>query len=489
MKIRIRPERRLLRALCIVASILFTGAISTADIPWRGQFEDALKSAATSKQVIFLAVNMDGERANDRMVKEVYRDKRIQELAGHTLNLVASNDSHAKDGKTCPRFKHVTCKEHRRTDVDVRDTVLTPNKEGYVVAPQHVFLAPDGSVILSVPFGIAASELEWCFVSALRTVDPDFEFELSSAARAPKRLIMGGVHKVGATPDALPLTREDALELISEVKKGLLRGEERERAHRRLATADEEEARKFILGVLRTVPRGAGSGGGRGGGGGGVGGDTDGDQSRRDRRPALMHWIGVASPPSYWEVCAEFLDENVLALRKEAIVALEQLAARESLKVLTSHVRKEKDLSIKKNILRAIGAAGRDDKGARKLLLKQSNDDRELLLQLNAIIALGSLSPHEDVAEFLNETLNKGEGELQIAAVLAMGFTRDVVWLESLKEVLEEGGVDTALKDAIKTTIATLEGGALAGLEGTLMQIARDEIFRERVLGTGGGRQ
>ena len=35
---------------------------------------------------------MDGERANDRMVKDVYRDKVITKLAAETINLVASNN-------------------------------------------------------------------------------------------------------------------------------------------------------------------------------------------------------------------------------------------------------------------------------------------------------------------------------------------------------------------------------------------------------------
>lgn len=470
---------RFLLPLCFLLPV----PLHAGGITWKADLRGTQREAADHKRVVFVAVNMDGERANERMVKDVYANKRILELAGHTLNLVASNDSHAAEGKTCPRFGGITCTEHRHVDADVRSAVLAPDAQGFVVAPQHVFLGPDGSVLLSVPYEIRVEELEWCFVTALRSVDPAAPVEFSEKARAPKRLVMAGVYTIGAAAEAAPLTREAALELVSELKKGMVRGAELQKARRRLAMADEPEARDYLLGILRTAPGRAGGGNGGGkAGGGGVGAGAAAAADRTDRRPLLMHWIGANSPASYWEVCAEFIDENVIELRREAVVALEQLGSPQALKLLLARLHKEKDEHIAKNLLRAVGTCGADDNNARKALLKQAGDDRKPLLQVNAIVALGWLTNHGEITDFLGECLTEQEGAVRIAAILAMAISRNEVWVETLKAALENSP-DAPLREALEAALAVLQGGPLAGLEGLVGRVASDELTRERIFG------
>ena len=95
------PDLRAMRAIRLSPLALFLcGApLFAGDIEWKTSLGASLREAGASQRVVFLAVNMDGERANDRMVKEVYKDKAIQALAERTINLVASNDTHAADGK------------------------------------------------------------------------------------------------------------------------------------------------------------------------------------------------------------------------------------------------------------------------------------------------------------------------------------------------------------------------------------------------------
>lgn len=468
--------RRLVFALTLSPVAL---APAVADgIAWRSELKAAQADAKAAGQVVFVAVNMDGERANDRMAEEVYEDKRIMELAGLTVSLVASNDTHAGKGKTCPRFGEVTCEAHRRVDADVRGGVLAPDAGGYVVAPQHVFLAPDGSVILSVPYEMRAEELEWCFVTALREVDPQAKVEFSSKARAPKRLILGGLFTLGDEAEAAPLTREEALELIDKLKRGLVRGPELRKAQRRLAMADEPEARAYLLAALRTV---AGRGGGGRGGGGGAG------AGRADLRPQLMHWIGANSPTSYWEVCAEFIDDNDNPdLRHEAVVALEQLGARDALKAISARLRKTEDPRDEKNLLRALGTSGGDDKGARKALLKQAGRKKQPLLRTNAILALGWLTSHEDITAFLAEILADEEDPDRVAAVLAMAVTRDEAWIAPL-EALLAGDPEPRFGGTVEDALAVLKGGPLKGIETRYMRAGEDLLTRERLFGADGG--
>ena len=76
------------------------GHAGVGDITWQTSYEGAFEAAATDEKIVFVAVNMDGERANDRMLAKVYTDKRIRLLAKRTVNLIASNDVPAKKEKT-----------------------------------------------------------------------------------------------------------------------------------------------------------------------------------------------------------------------------------------------------------------------------------------------------------------------------------------------------------------------------------------------------
>ena len=127
--------------------------------------------------------------------KELFeKDSKIQELSELSMNLVASNCWQENKASVCKAFKPLSLEELRELDFQIRENILRPDDQGYVVAPQHVFLSPQGSVILSVPYEVTEHELEWCFVTAIQSVDPESDVRMSSKARAPKRLILGDVY-------------------------------------------------------------------------------------------------------------------------------------------------------------------------------------------------------------------------------------------------------------------------------------------------------
>ena len=123
-----------MRSIIACALLAFIpGTVPSAGIEWQASYELALIQAQAENKVVFVAVNMDGERANDRMVKNVYRDKVIVKLAAETINLVASNNTHGS-GSVCSRFGSISCVEHRQVDVRVRGQVLAPDAERKSVA-------------------------------------------------------------------------------------------------------------------------------------------------------------------------------------------------------------------------------------------------------------------------------------------------------------------------------------------------------------------
>jgi hypothetical protein len=451
----------LTRFRAVVPLTLLLPIVGTGDsIVWQKSWEEAFARAKAEHKVVLLAVNMDGERANERMAASVYHEPALVELSKSAICLVASASDHGT-GAECARFGSIACSDHRRIDSAARQSVLKPDKEGFVVAPQHVLLDPDGKVILSVPYEISADELEWCLATAIVKLDPSFDGKVSASARAPRRLIKGNVLDLSGDPAAsgkVP-TREETLELIAEVKKGSLAGPERMAALKSILSADEPEAIEYIQSELR---RGGGKGAGS------------------DIRAELVHTIGARSPASYWPLVADFLDDGSPILRAEAAVAMEELAAPEATKEIGSLFVKEKSPEIQKELLRALASCGAGDVKIREKVAKIAEKEKDPLLRMNAIVALGRFPVSDpDVAALLERKLREGVGEEREAAACAMALTRDVRWTKLLEEIAAQKS-DADLEGTIEAALAVLKEGALRPLEEPLRRIAQDKIRRER---------
>ena len=74
-----------------------------ADIVWQTKFDAAFAAAVERDTIVFLAVNMDGERANDTAAKKLYRDKAILPLALESVNCanVCAGNAGGNDKDVC----------------------------------------------------------------------------------------------------------------------------------------------------------------------------------------------------------------------------------------------------------------------------------------------------------------------------------------------------------------------------------------------------
>ncbi|MFN0245178.1 MAG: hypothetical protein ACKVWV_20020 [Planctomycetota bacterium] len=422
-------------------------------IAWESDHESTLARAKEDKRVVFVAVNFDGERACDRLADKAYHDKSLVALASATLNLVASPSAHGSADAPCSRFPGTTCRQHQKIDIWTRGNVLKPDSSGAVIAPHHVFLDPEGKVVLSIPYEVSVSELAWCFVTAMRTVDPQAKVQMPAAASAPRRLILGGVFEPSSAGLVGPATRDEVLRLVKELKKETNRDGRTDSLHR-ILSSDEPEGIAYVVSELR------------------AGHD----------RASLLHSIGALSPPSYWEVAAEFAVGAENEMRLESAVALEQLGAPASLKTVQNALFKEDHPEIKKEWIRALAAAGASDGKVRKELLKRATSEKDEILRLNTIVALGSLAPNEDVAAALSTTLKTGSANEKAAAACAMAISRDPQWLPSL--VAEaEASTDAAVDEACAAAARALRQGGLLAIREVLKKVAKDVIERDRWFG------
>ncbi len=473
-------------------TVLTLACTPAAEIAWQPSLEKALERAAAEKKVVFLAVNMDGERANERMVDKVYTDKTVLELSTHALNAIASASEHPGGEKACPRFHGISCMDHRRTDSAARKELLKADLQGSVVAPQHVFLGPDGKVILSVPYEISAAELEWCFATALAKAAPELKIPMPPQARRPRRLILGGVFDpANGEAGAAPPTHKEIEDLIKELRKGRM-DKDSVGMMMRLLLSDDPTAMDFIEQELKGGEGGGGGrgggggagGGGRGGGGGGggAGAGLAGRAGGGDKHQRILHAIGDLSPAAYWQMTAEFLGNSDLALRSEAAVALEQLGTSDALKDLQTALAKEQDPAMQGRLLRALGSAGASDAKIHALLVKRVRSEKNARVRASAVAALGWLDADPAVSELLESTLAKGQEAERTCALCAMALTRSEQWLPLLQKTLAETQ-DEAQKKLVQSAIDAIGGAGLKPIAAALERATQDDIERARLFG------
>jgi tetratricopeptide (TPR) repeat protein len=148
----LRPRAALLLALGLLGLAAPQGGSRAGDrgrqILWQRSLEDALAIAAAENRPLLVAVNMDGESASDRIVRERYRDPAFVELTRHFVCVVASAFRHAPRDHDdagrripCPRLGEVTCGEHIALEPILFDRYLG----GERIAPRHAVILADGA--------------------------------------------------------------------------------------------------------------------------------------------------------------------------------------------------------------------------------------------------------------------------------------------------------------------------------------------------------
>lgn len=116
-------------------------------IAWERDLDEALARSAAERRPLFVAVNMDGESACERIVRETYRDPAFVALTRRAVCVVASAFRHSPrdvddDGRRipCPRLGRVTCGEHIALEPILFDRFLG----GERIAPRHALVTPEG---------------------------------------------------------------------------------------------------------------------------------------------------------------------------------------------------------------------------------------------------------------------------------------------------------------------------------------------------------
>ena len=132
-------------------------------MPWQRNLEDALALVEKTGKPLLICVNIDGEVASESLAWARYRDPAFVELVKGFVPVLASPDRHNQidyddRGRRIPdpTFGRLIDREH----VDIEPTLFQSYFKGRRVAPRHVGVAPDGTILFDLYFLGDLAELD-----------------------------------------------------------------------------------------------------------------------------------------------------------------------------------------------------------------------------------------------------------------------------------------------------------------------------------------
>ncbi|MFQ5505616.1 MAG: HEAT repeat domain-containing protein [Planctomycetota bacterium] len=316
--------------------------------------------------------------------------------------------------------------------------------EDWIVAPQHIFISPEGEVLSSVPYQITVGELEWMMLHAIRMLDPDFEWKETGRMRAPRRLKMKETEKAEASKK--PPSRKEVEAIIKRIKKesfGYYGAIDKLPIIVRHQGKQARNYTKRVLGAFETAD---------------------------SQRCNVLRIIGRNSPRSWWNVLTPFLSHESESVREAAALALRDLGESKSIKSLNRRWKKEKSIPVKGRILEAMAAAGPADWRPRGLLAKVLAGEKNESLRVRATLASGMLEDRETVTGNLARALGDPSAKVRASAAYAIAVRRDRELLPHLRQRLEKEP-DSSVKHWLEEARKVVEGATLAAFEKFLAEV------------------
>ena len=183
----------------VALSVLIVGARAQSlaepfplerQILWQRTLDDALLIAKAQHRPILIAVNMDGESASERIVRERYHDPEFVALTRSFVCLPASIFRHsARDhddqGRRIVslRFGEVTSGEHYLLEPLLYDKYLG----GERIAPRHAVIQPDGTKTFDLSLLFDFKDLDAALADAAKNAPPPQDPEIGVAGSASAR--------------------------------------------------------------------------------------------------------------------------------------------------------------------------------------------------------------------------------------------------------------------------------------------------------------
>ena len=313
-----------------------------------------------------IAFNMDGDRVNDEMARNHYRDKTVVELSTAYVCVVASIGSHGDeiDDALCTRFGAITCRHHRACEIEARTRYL---ESGEASAPQHLFLKPDGTLFRRKLWFMGRKEFATLLRDTHRAMFPKRLLPGETAPEAPTtpegEAGKGEEEPVEPTESgAAPKEPETGDEIEAFVRESSDVYEIRKQARKLWVSKDKDDNERFEVLLA----------------------DEGLDEKRR---AGLLLALGFDGNKKAVKTLARFLEHDNELLRNHAAVALEDVGDGSALRFINRRLTKERVANVRKNLVRALGRSGRRKRTTADKLVKLSRSEGGVVGR-NALIAL-----------------------------------------------------------------------------------------------------
>ena len=417
-----------------LVATLALGSLAPAQIHWESSLSAALGKAKATKRVVMIAIHMDGERACQEMIAEHYSDPQLVKLSRATVNLFCAAAKRSLIKGMSPRVQ-------QNNDWDVRSKVLKVKEDAWVVAPQHVFLSPEGKILRAVPYLMTKGELEWLWLDAIRKQDSSFEWKLSDAARPPRRLRDESAAAV-EDKSKKPPTPEEISALLAKLQKNGL-GDKHE-ALRNLETIARSESPKALAFAKKALA-----------------------QAKPEQRSEFLRAIGRVAPKRWWKLVETYLKDKDANVRAAAIRALRELGEAKAAKRLLRRFKDTKESAENRGrALIAMVVLEPKKRSHNKLLTKALRSESNKQLRVRAALAADRLEDKRAVRQLLGIAVSDRSAIVRQATLWLIAERRDKDFVPLLESALEKES-DKVTKPLYKAALEVIEGKKNGAFNGT----------------------
>jgi len=411
-------------------------ADSREAIHFEGNFDAAMLEAAKNNTPVFIVFYSKEDPRCADLVGTVLRDPEVVALSRRFICLAACPDEHddrvVRDAEgvyrtVCSVFLYVTCAEHQRVWNRARGVFFGDRS---VAVPLHLFVNPDGTMMDKVGFVKSAADLVRAMNRNLEKMKPEREDGVFHALDENERKFVGELRRIRGSDPSL---RRFILEKLLRWKGAWV--------YPKLQKWAETEANRAQ--VIQLIREMGFKGNGRG-------------------EDYLLAW-GKNKDPE---------------IRLHAAVSLETIALSDRTSEIRDWFHREKNLTVKANLLRTLAACDTASPEIQKIVEKSAKGGNPILRR-NAAVALGTIGRRfpDRVRPLLEKLAGDRDMNVSACACWSLGWMRSLESLELLTHKMNEAGtyrMIILLEDAIRR----VKGQDTFGYTKHLEKYAGDTIVR-----------
>lgn len=368
---------RTLTALALVAAIACAQAPTLPPgIAWHPRWEDALAQAKAENKPLMVAFVLEGEPANEQIMREHFKAREIIELSRKFVCVAAAPRLTEKkkgirfdgtEGDVSAKLGSASPAEIAKTEFLARTRLLEASK---VSCPQFVFVAPDGkTLLLRHVWMLPKAELKKKMELALAFHAPD------SAGAAVKK------HR-----DQVASLLEQAKDKDKTIRRTALTA---------LAKLDDPRIATFLVKrTQRTVPS--------------------------EQRTEAIFTMGVRANAKVLTRLHELLKAKDLKTRIHAAIAIGKVGMADSISHIEAALKNEKQDRVRSHLLRALIATCDDASIIEKALTKVMRRRAELDLVV-ALYLVKDLDATPAFKKAIKRLLTNNNKNVRTAAFVATG--------------------------------------------------------------------